>query len=131
MGGRHTWLCQDCLRGVPSGEYELKVGKRYSRQISGGSKRTFSPLYAEAKGLMGECYYQDSSDTFEDLPLDRRHLDRRVQRAGIGKFKRDLAVVGAGGTRFASPPSLRDFPKEWLPKLPKKGPPAKSLSSSQ
>ncbi|KAH9947144.1 mitochondrial ribosomal subunit protein-domain-containing protein [Amylocystis lapponica] len=48
----------------------------------------------------------DPQDKFEDLPLDTRHMEARTRKAKKGDH-----VYGRGGVR----PSIRDFPKEWLP----------------
>ena len=55
---------------------------------------------------------QNDKDCFKDIPIDQRHLEAKAEKAKKGKLKRDIA----GGTaRHASPPSIRDFPKSWLP----------------
>ncbi|KIJ45615.1 hypothetical protein M422DRAFT_166545 [Sphaerobolus stellatus SS14] len=46
----------------------------------------------------------DSTDTFKDIPIDKRHITTRIKKHGRGARRR-LAVR----------PSLKDFPKEWLP----------------
>ncbi|OCH94773.1 hypothetical protein OBBRIDRAFT_810346 [Obba rivulosa] len=48
----------------------------------------------------------DSKDTFADLPLDTRHIDAKIRKAKKGGH-----IYGRGKSR----PSLKDFPKEWLP----------------
>lgn len=56
---------------------------------------------------------QADGDLFKDIPIDRRHLEAKAAKAKRGKLKRDMA----GGTgRYVSPPSIRDFPKSWLPR---------------
>lgn len=50
---------------------------------------------------------------FKDIPVDRRHLEARLAKAKSGKLKRDLA---GGVGRYSSPPSIKDFPKSWLPR---------------
>jgi len=52
-------------------------------------------------------------DRFKDIPVDRRHLEGRLAKAKSGKLKRDLA---GGVGRYSSPPSIKDFPKSWLPR---------------
>ncbi|KAJ3491028.1 hypothetical protein NLI96_g967 [Meripilus lineatus] len=47
-------------------------------------------------------------NSFSDVPLDTRHLDARIRKEGKGEHAR-----GRGNKR----PSLKDFPKEWLPAL--------------
>jgi small subunit ribosomal protein S35 len=56
---------------------------------------------------------QNDSDSFKDIPIDRRHLDAKAEKAKKGKLKRDIA---GGAARYVSPPSIRDFPKSWLPR---------------
>ncbi|KAA1468712.1 hypothetical protein DENSPDRAFT_771652 [Dentipellis sp. KUC8613] len=58
----------------------------------------------------------NGKDQFRDVPYDRRHLDAKAIKAGKGKLIRDMA---GGVGRYASVPSLKDFPKSWLPKVPK------------
>ncbi|KAH9044812.1 mitochondrial ribosomal subunit protein-domain-containing protein [Lactarius pseudohatsudake] len=53
------------------------------------------------------------NDRFKDIPMDRRHLEARLIKAKSGKLKRDLA---GGVGRYNSPPSIKDFPKSWLPR---------------
>ncbi|KAF9244613.1 mitochondrial ribosomal subunit protein-domain-containing protein [Melanogaster broomeanus] len=48
--------------------------------------------------------------SYQDLPLDMRHVEAKVKKAKMGDHTR-------GRT---SRPSLKDFPKEWLPQLPVK-----------
>ncbi|PCH33870.1 hypothetical protein WOLCODRAFT_60875 [Wolfiporia cocos MD-104 SS10] len=48
----------------------------------------------------------DAQDTFADVPLDTRHLEAKTRKARKGDH-----VYGRKGVR----PTLRDFPKEWLP----------------
>jgi small subunit ribosomal protein S35 len=59
----------------------------------------------------------NAKDRFKDIPVDRRHLEARLAKAKSGKLKRDLA---GGVGRYSSPPSIRDFPKSWLPQPPKR-----------
>ncbi|KAI0004245.1 mitochondrial ribosomal subunit protein-domain-containing protein [Russula compacta] len=55
----------------------------------------------------------NDGDRFKDIPIDRRHLEAKAAKAKKGKLKRDIA----GGTgRYVSPPSIKDFPKSWLPR---------------
>lgn len=51
-------------------------------------------------------YEANHGDTFADVPLDTRHLDAKARKGGKGEHAR-----GRGSIR----PSLKDFPKEWLP----------------
>ncbi|EIW86805.1 hypothetical protein CONPUDRAFT_46120 [Coniophora puteana RWD-64-598 SS2] len=46
---------------------------------------------------------------YQALPLDERHLEAKARKAKKGDHRR-----GRDGNR----PSLKDFPKEWLPKSP-------------
>ncbi|KAI0274765.1 mitochondrial ribosomal subunit protein-domain-containing protein [Gloeopeniophorella convolvens] len=55
----------------------------------------------------------NDGDRFKDVPIDRRHLEAKERKAKKGKLKRDMA---GGSGRYASPPSIRDFPKSWLPR---------------
>ncbi|OBZ78617.1 37S ribosomal protein S24, mitochondrial [Grifola frondosa] len=48
----------------------------------------------------------NADDSFADVPLDTRHLEAKVRKA-----KRGNHVYGRGRAQ----PSIRDFPKEWLP----------------
>jgi small subunit ribosomal protein S35 len=56
---------------------------------------------------------QNESDRFKDILVDRRHLEARLAKAKSGKLKRDIA---GGVGRYSSPPSIKDFPKSWLPR---------------
>lgn len=56
---------------------------------------------------------QNDSDRFKDIPIDRRHLEAKAAKAKKGKLKRDMA---GGAGRYVSPPSIKDFPKSWLPR---------------
>ncbi|KIL00247.1 hypothetical protein PAXRUDRAFT_821862 [Paxillus rubicundulus Ve08.2h10] len=58
---------------------------------------TIDKLVAEANDETSSCY--------QDLPLDTRHVEAKVKKAKKGDHAR-------GKT---SRPSLKDFPKEWLP----------------
>ncbi|KAF8481269.1 mitochondrial ribosomal subunit protein-domain-containing protein, partial [Russula ochroleuca] len=60
--------------------------------------------------LINEANKDD--DRFKDIPIDWRHLEARAEKAKKGKLKRDIA---GGAGRYVSPPSIRDFPKSWLP----------------
>jgi small subunit ribosomal protein S35 len=59
------------------------------------------------------CFSQNDSDRFKDIPIDRRHLEAKAAKAKKGKLKRDTA---GGVGRYDSPPSIKDFPKSWLPR---------------
>ncbi|VDB99709.1 unnamed protein product [Peniophora sp. CBMAI 1063] len=61
----------------------------------------------------------DTSDPMTDVPLDTRHIDWKRAKRGIGIKNGDLA---GGRKRTAEPPSLRDFPREWLPAHPRPAP---------
>ncbi|KAF8507018.1 mitochondrial ribosomal subunit protein-domain-containing protein [Russula emetica] len=56
----------------------------------------------------------NDGDSFKDIPIDRRHLMAKAEKGKKGKLKRDIA---GGAARYVSPPSIRDFPKSWLPRL--------------
>ncbi|KII93876.1 hypothetical protein PLICRDRAFT_100500 [Plicaturopsis crispa FD-325 SS-3] len=51
----------------------------------------------------------DTTDKFKNVPLDTRHLDAKTRKARKGDH-----AYGGPRTR----PSIRDFPKEWLPQTP-------------
>lgn len=52
---------------------------------------------------------QDEKATrYQDLPVDTRHIEAKVKKAKKGDHAR----------RRTTRPSLKDFPKEWLPQLP-------------
>jgi small subunit ribosomal protein S35 len=53
--------------------------------------------------------YFQTADSFADIPLDTSHIDARARKSGKGDV-----YSGRAGLR----PSLRDFPKEWLPDVP-------------
>lgn len=48
----------------------------------------------------------NTKDIFSDVPLDTRHLDAKSRKAKKGDHAR---------SRGSKRPSIRDFPKEWLP----------------
>ncbi|KAH0838238.1 mitochondrial ribosomal subunit protein-domain-containing protein [Lanmaoa asiatica] len=50
----------------------------------------------------------EKSTRYQDLPVDTRHVEAKVKKAKEGDHARGRT------TR----PSLKDFPKEWLPQLP-------------
>ncbi|KAI0320344.1 mitochondrial ribosomal subunit protein-domain-containing protein [Amylostereum chailletii] len=54
-----------------------------------------------------------TNDTFEDIPLDTRHIEAKLRKAGKGKL---LGDIGGGRRRDKSAPSIKDFPRSWLPK---------------
>jgi len=55
----------------------------------------------------------NNNDRFKDVPIDLRHIEAKAAKAKKGKLKRDIA----GGTgRYVSPPSIKDFPRSWLPR---------------
>lgn len=51
---------------------------------------------------------QDASDTFDDMPLDLRHVVSKIRKGKKGDH--------LGGRAFHRP-SILDFPKEWLPQV--------------
>jgi small subunit ribosomal protein S35 len=51
----------------------------------------------------------DSADSFADVPLDLSHVYARARKAKKGEHYRG---------RLGPRPTLRDFPKEWLPDQP-------------
>ncbi|KDQ63492.1 hypothetical protein JAAARDRAFT_119004 [Jaapia argillacea MUCL 33604] len=53
--------------------------------------------------LIKEC---NANNRFSDLPLDTRHIDAKARKARKGDHRYG---------RPAAKPSLKDFPKEWLP----------------
>ncbi|TFK56996.1 hypothetical protein OE88DRAFT_1618874 [Heliocybe sulcata] len=57
--------------------------------------------------------------SFTDIPLDTRHLDAKAQKVN----------KGGRGLQKGRPPSIRDFPKEWLPS-PKSDPASTSQAVS-
>ncbi|KIJ68544.1 hypothetical protein HYDPIDRAFT_81794 [Hydnomerulius pinastri MD-312] len=59
---------------------------------------TIDKLVAEAN---------DESSRYQDLPLDTRHIEAKIKKAKKGDHTRGRA----------SQPSLKDFPKEWLPQV--------------
>ncbi|KAI0033408.1 mitochondrial ribosomal subunit protein-domain-containing protein [Vararia minispora EC-137] len=69
---------------------------------------TLDRLIREANNL--------EKDKLSDIPIDTRHLQAKIAKAGVGYRTPDFAV--GGKTRRASPPSIKDFPPSWLPKLP-------------
>ncbi|KAG8902884.1 hypothetical protein FRB99_003988 [Tulasnella sp. 403] len=60
-----------------------------------------------------------AKDKFQDVPVDTRHIRSRERKQRLGKHH----------ARRADRPTLRDFPKEWLPPTPEV-PPAASQASS-
>jgi hypothetical protein len=69
------------------------------------------PLYVRI--LPYEAVSQNDIDRFKDIPIDRRHVEAKAAKAKKGKLKRDMA---GGAGRYVSPPSIKDFPKSWLPR---------------
>lgn len=57
-------------------------------------------------GLIYSLLFQDTKDTFNDVPIDFRHVYAKAKKEKKGRHIRD---------RVFSRPSIRDFPKEWLP----------------
>ncbi|KAI0304800.1 mitochondrial ribosomal subunit protein-domain-containing protein [Russula brevipes] len=55
----------------------------------------------------------NGDDCLEDIPLDRRHLEAKAAKGKKGKLRQDIA---GGIGRHVSPPSIKDFPKSWLPR---------------
>lgn len=51
-------------------------------------------------------FHKDSKDTFADIPHDTRHLVAKARKAKLGEHR--------SGHVFQRP-TIRDFPKEWLP----------------
>ena len=49
---------------------------------------------------------QNTKDSFEDVPLDTRHIEAKKR-----KDKKGEHLYG----RKRSKPTIQDFPKEWLP----------------
>ena len=68
----------------------------------------FKPYTGTYRGI-----FQNDKDLFKDIPFDRRHLDAKAAKARKGKLKQDIA---GGIGRYVSPPSIKDFPKSWLPR---------------
>jgi small subunit ribosomal protein S35 len=50
-----------------------------------------------------------------DIPIDTRHIEAKNIKAGVGLRIPDYA---GGRKRRTAPPSIKDFPREWLPTLP-------------
>lgn len=84
-GGEHGFFKISC-EDFPKGAMNLKW-----------ASDTLDRLLKEAN---------DAKDTFSDIPLDTRHLDAKARKAKKGEHAR---------SRGAKRPSIRDFPKEWLP----------------
>jgi small subunit ribosomal protein S35 len=88
------------------------VSDRLDDLINEANVRSFFfPLNFEL-WLTGGSLTQKDDDRFKDIPIDWRHLEARAEKAKKGKLKRDIA---GGAGRYVSPPSIRDFPKSWLP----------------
>ena len=51
---------------------------------------------------------KDLTETFSDIPVDTRHVEAKTRKAKKGGH-----ILGRQQHR----PSIRDFPKEWLPVL--------------
>jgi len=71
------------------------------------------PLFYIYSRLPYERGSQNDGDRFKDIPVDRRHLEAKAAKAKKGKLKWDMA---GGIGRYDSPPSIKDFPKSWLPR---------------
>jgi small subunit ribosomal protein S35 len=101
--------CED----FPEPAMNLKwVSDRLDDLINEANVRSFFfPLNFEL-WLTGGSLTQKDDDRFKDIPIDWRHLEARAEKAKKGKLKRDIA---GGAGRYVSPPSIRDFPKSWLP----------------
>ena len=52
---------------------------------------------------------QNTDDTFGDLPIDMRHVYAKALKSKKGDHLRN---------RVFNRPSIKDFPKEWLPPTP-------------
>ena len=52
---------------------------------------------------------QNTQDTFSDLPIDMRHIYAKTLKSKKGDHLRN---------RVFKRPSVKDFPKEWLPPTP-------------
>jgi len=52
---------------------------------------------------------QNTEDTFSDMPIDMRHVYAKALKAKKGDHLRN---------RVLKRPSVKDFPKEWLPPTP-------------
>ena len=109
---RGTWLRQNILRRLSRTSYESQVGERQTRRPDQRGQRmsTFQLLCSRLPYERGS---QNDAHRFEDIPVDRRHLEAKAAKAKKGKLKRDMA---GGVGRYDSPPSIKDFPKSWLPR---------------
>ena len=109
---RGTWLRQNILRRLPGTSHESQVGERQARRPDQrGQRKSRSAYFVRARLTRGVS--QNDSDRFKDIPIDRRHLEAKAAKAKKGKLKRDIA---GGIGRYDSPPSIKDFPKSWLPR---------------
>jgi small subunit ribosomal protein S35 len=59
-----------------------------------------------ATWLISQHRAQNPKDTFKDIPHDTRHLVAKARKAKLGEHR---------SGRIFHRPSIRDFPKEWLP----------------
>lgn len=98
--------CED----FPEPSMNLKwVSDRLDDMITEANVRLSLPRFPSDSLIFGS---QNENDRLKDIPVDRRHLEAKLAKAKSGKLKRDLA---GGVGRYSSPPSIRDFPKSWLP----------------
>ncbi len=86
------------------------MGQRQTRRPDQRGQCTSLLIFPNDSLTLGS---QNENDRFKDIPVDRRHLEARLAKAKSGKLKRDLA---GGIGRYSSPPSIKDFPKSWLPR---------------
>ena len=63
---------------------------------------------------------EPKADKYCDLPLDKRHLEVKTRKAKKGDHRR-----GREGIR----PSIKDFPKEWLPDTNSKSPASDAVNA--
>lgn len=76
-------------------------------------------LYFSTLSRHTDMLLQDEQSTrYQDLPVDIRHIEAKVKKAKKGDHAR----------RRTTRPSLKDFPREWLPQLPL--PPTDIVSSA-
>lgn len=102
-GGEHGYFKISC-EDFPKPAMNLKwASDTLDRLLAAANVRT---AYHTNIYTTHVLFMQDTRETFADIPLDTRHIEARIRKAKKGGH-----IYGQQTHR----PSLKDFPKEWLP----------------
>lgn len=105
-GKEHGYIKISC-EDFPHPAQNLKwASDVIDRLVTEANVRVLSLKQCALIVLFVDCWNQDSKDSFKDVPHDTRHLVSKARKAKRGEHR-----IG----RILHRPTIRDFPKSWLP----------------